>query len=338
MATTSTPRERVWQAIRHVQPERIPYSIDWTIPAREKLEKFYGTTDLDRLLDNHLAKYAPQAPDDCVEVRPNIWRDEFGVEWNRSEDKDIGIVENYPLKSRSFSGVTFPDPRKPARYAALPAFCEENKDRFRVVGIGYSMFERAWIFRSMPELMIDMLEAPEFVDELLDMITEYQLAIVREVVKHDIDGIRFGDDWGQQKGLLFGGRLWRRFIKPRVARLYAEVKAAGKAVIIHSCGQVQELFPDLIEIGVDVFNPFQPEVMDLVEMKKQYGRQLAFYGGMSIQKVLPFGTVEEVRAETRRLIDKIGAGGGYIIAPSHDMPGDIPVENMVAFIEILREE
>jgi uroporphyrinogen decarboxylase len=89
-------------------------------------------------------------------------------------------------------------------------------------------------------------------------------------------------------------------------------------------------------VGLDVFNPFQPEVMDLGEIKRQYGRDLSFYGGMSVQRVLPFGTPAKVRDEARRLMETVGRGGGYIIAPSHDMPGDIPVENMVAFIEAVR--
>ena len=148
----------------------------------------------------------------------------------------------------------------------------------------------------------------------------------------------FVDDWGQQTGLLFGARLWRRFIKPRVARLYGRVKAACKAVMIHCCGRVQELFPYLIEVGLDVFNPFQPEVMDPVEIKRQFGDRLTFFGGMSIQRVLPFGTPADVRREAQRLIREVGQGGGFIIAPSHDMPGDIPLENMLAFVETLQAQ
>jgi len=185
--------------------------------------------------------------------------------------------------------------------------------------------------------MVDMLEAPAFVDALFDALTEYNLAIVEELVKYDLDGILFGDDWGQQRGLLFGAPLWRRFVKPRIARMYAAVKQAGKVVMIHCCGRVQELFPELIELGLDVFNPFQPEVMDPVEMKRQFGDRLAFYGGLSIQKLLPFGTPQQVRDEARRLADAVGRDGGFIIAPSHDMPGDIPAENVAAFVEVMAQ-
>jgi uroporphyrinogen decarboxylase len=336
MATT--PRQRVWQAIRHQQPDCVPWFVGCTVPARLKLEAHYGTTDLDDVLGNHLARYKPRPPDAFREIRPGHWRDEFGVVWNRIVDKDIGVVQQHPLRRASLDGYEFPDPRDPRRYAALPAFVAAHPDRFRLVSIGFSLFERAWSLRGMPDLMIDMLETPQFVDELFDALVEFNLAIVEEVLRHDVDGVLFGDDWGHQGGLLFGIRLWRRFIKPRVAELYGAVRRAGKAVMIHCCGRVQELFPELIELGLDVFNPFQPEVMDPYEMKHRFGDRLAFFGGMSIQRVLPFGTPAEVREVALRLAERVGRGGGLILAPSHDMPGDIPVENVVAMVEAMRSQ
>lgn len=337
MATVS-PRQRVYQAIRHQQPDRVPWHLGYTAPARQKLEAYYGTTDLDGALGNHLAKYRSRLPDQPVEGRPGFWRDEFGVVWNRTVDKDIGIVEEHPLKERAVDLVRFPDAQDPRRYAGLPAFFEAHRERFRYLSVGFSLFERAWILRGMNEMMIDMLEAPGFVDDLLDAIMNYDLAMLRRFLQHDFDAVLFGDDWGQQRGLLFGARLWRRFIKPRIAELYGAVKRAGKVVMIHSCGKVQELFGDLIEVGLDVFNPFQPEVMDPYEMKRQYGDRLSFFGGMSIQKLLPFGTPEQVRGEARRLAEEVGRGGGLILAPSHDMPGDIPVENIAAFVETMQAQ
>jgi len=336
--SVGSPRQRVYQAIRRQQPDRVPWHLGYTAPARQKLEAYYGTTDLDDVLGNHLAKYRSRLPDVPVQGRPGHWRDEFGVLWNRTVDKDIGIVGQHPLRERSLSGVTFPDPRDPRRYAGLPAFLEAHRHRFRYLSVGFSLFERAWILRGMNDILIDMLEAPEFVDELLDAILRYDLAMLQRFLQHDFDAVLFGDDWGQQRGLLFGARLWRRFIKPRIAELYGAVKRAGKVVMIHSCGKVQELFPDLIEVGLDVFNPFQPEVMDPFEMKRQFGGRLSFFGGMSIQKLLPFGTPQQVRDEARRLAQEVGRGGGLILAPSHDMPGDIPVENIAAFVETVQAQ
>lgn len=331
--TTNTPRERVWTAIRHQVPDRVPWHVGYTVPMQRKLEAYFGTTNLDDALGNHMARYRARPP--FQELRPGFFRDEFGVVWNRTVDRDIGVVEEYRLTGRSLAGYRFPDPRNPARYAPLPAFIETHRNRFRYVSIGFSLFERAWSLRGMADLMVDMLEAPAFVDELFDALMEFDLAIVAEMVKYDIDGILFGDDWGQQRGLLFGAPLWRRFVKPRIARMYAAVKQADKALMIHCCGRVQELFPELIELGLDVFNPFQPEVMDPIEMKRQFGDRLTFFGGLSIQKLLPFGTPQQVRDEARRLADAVGRDGGFIIAPSHDMPGDIPAENVAAFVEAM---
>jgi uroporphyrinogen decarboxylase len=115
--------------------------------------------------------------------------------------------------------------------------------------------------------------------------------------------------------------------------MYAAARECGLTVFIHSCGQVAELFPDLIEIGVECFNPFQPEVMDVYELKRRYGEKLSFYGGLSTQRLLPYGTPAEVRAEVRRLREEIGSGGGYVLAPAHDVPGDVPPENILAVWE-----
>jgi uroporphyrinogen decarboxylase len=161
---------------------------------------------------------------------------------------------------------------------------------------------------------------------------------VRTALSHDVDGMRFGDDWGQQRGLIMGPALWRKYILPRVAKLYGLVRARGKRVFIHSCGQIEELFPDLVAAGVDVFNPFQPEVMDVESVKARYGSDLTFFGGISTQKTLPYGTEAQTREETKRLIDRIGKGGGYIAAPAHDIPKDAKPENVAAMLEVLRSQ
>jgi len=190
----------------------------------------------------------------------------------------------------------------------------------------------------MEELLIAMAIDKSFAHRLFDRILEYDLEVVRQALHFDVDGVRFGDDWGGQRGLLMGPRLWREFIKPRVAQLYGLVKAAGKRVFIHSCGKIEELFPELIQIGVDVFNPFQPEVMDVEAMKRLYGGSLTFFGGISTQQTLPYATPEQTRQEVRRLLDQVGRRGGYIAAPAHDVPKDARPENVAAMIEVLESQ
>ena len=178
----------------------------------------------------------------------------------------------------------------------------------------------------------------QFVNNLLDRILDWNLHLIDLACAHNIDGMMFGDDWGMQTGLLMGVPFWREFIKPRIRQMYQRVKAHNKYVLIHSCGKVNEIFPDLIACGLDVFNPFQPEVMDVWEMKKTFGNSLTFYGGISTQHTLPFGSPDEVRSEVKRLLDVVGRDGGYIAAPAHCIPGDAKPENVAAMIEVLRNQ
>lgn len=335
-----TSRERVLQSLAHRQPDICPWHITFTIPAREKLAAWMGTPDLDLAVGNHFAKIEAVPEDGWRQVGPDFWVDEFGVVWDRTLDKDIGNVDysRLVLPEPNLSRLEFPDPASSGRFASHEAFCRSNPDLFRVNDFGFTVYERAWTLRGMENLLMDMVERPEFVDALLDRILDWNLRIIEGVGRYNIDAILFGDDWGQQHGLIMGPEMWRRFIKPRIAEEYRLCHQKGMRVMIHSCGDVSEIFEDLIEIGVDMFNPFQPEVMDIRRIKRDYGDRMAFFGGMSTQRVLPYGTPQEVKDETRRLIDSIGAGGGFVFSPAHDVPKDVPVENMLAMLEVLQAQ
>jgi uroporphyrinogen decarboxylase len=236
------------------------------------------------------------------------------------------------LPEPTLKGYEPPDPVDPRFFADIPERIERYPDRFRVFPIGFSLYERAWTLRGLERFMMDLAEYPDFVHKLLDCIADYNIAQVREALKYDIDAAYFGDDWGQQRGLQMGPKAWRRFLLPPLRRMYGAVREAGKFVMIHSCGDVDELFDDLIEAGVACFNPFQPEVMDIYDLLPRYRGRLAFHGGLSTQRTLPFGDVQAVRAETQRLL-QLGRDGGYIFAPAHCIQPDTPLDNVLAVFE-----
>jgi len=331
-----TPRERVYRSLQFQESDIVPYHIEFTGEAFRKLAEFYGDDNFVSGIGNHFATTSHRKKAPWVEVKPGYFQDEWGAIWNRTIDKDIGVVDNQALPEANLHDFKVPDPKSTKVFESYPDFIEQNRDKFRIASIGFSLFERAWSLRGMDNLLIDMVDSPGFVHELFDMIADFNVSQVDIAAANDIDAFMFGDDWGSQAGLIMGPGLWREFIKPRIKRMYDAVHKHGKFVIIHSCGDVKVVLPDLIEVGLNAFNPFQPEVMDCVETKKKYHGQLSFYGGISVQRLLPYGTPDEVRRETKRILETLGKGGGYIAAPSHAIPCDVPAENMAAMIEVLK--
>jgi len=310
-----------------------PWQLDLTDEVRDRLADYFDDPDFEDSIGNSLALERNEL---LIDLGGKKFRDMFGVVWSREQKGDFGIVSEYLIKGTDIGRYRFPT----ADEQAIAMKCERlvaKRDRlYTIYTIGFSLFERAWTLTGMEELLTNFILEPEFVDELFDRIVDYNLRVIDIVSKYPIDCILFGDDWGQQHGLIMGPDHWRRFIKPRIERLYSTVKSHGMLVGQHSCGDISGIFSDLVGAGLDIYNTFQPEVYDIAEMKRLYGDRVTFYGGVSTQRVLPFATPDEVRAETRRLISLIGAGGGYICAPTHAIPSDVPTENILAFLETVR--
>lgn len=197
----------------------------------------------------------------------------------------------------------------------------------------YALYERAWALMGMEDMLLNMALNVSATMKLFERIAEYNMTLLDRILTSDFDGVYFGDDYGQQKGLIMGPDCWRKFIKPFLKEMFAKVKASGKYILLHSCGDIEDIFPDLIEIGLDAYNTVQPEIYDLKKIKREYGKDLAFWGAISTQQFLTERTAQEVFDKSVETIKVLGQDGGYIFSPTHAVTPDIPIENIRAMLE-----
>lgn len=329
-----TMREKIRASIAHRNVDFVPINVETTAGFEKNLAAVVGEKNVDAALGNHMLrkKYKRNK-----KLENGDELDLFGVTWQTSKDGgDVGIVKTYPLEHCEVEDYAFPAVCEDLAEQTLAAL-EAEKERYTMFSITMGFFERAWSLCGMENLLCDMILEPEKAERVFDGIYEHHDKLLDIILKRDFDAVYFGDDWGQQNGLIMGPEMWRKFIKPKVGKLFSKIKAAGKQIVLHSCGDLREILGEVIDMGVDVYNTVQPEIYSLKDLKKEYGKDLTFYGGISTQQFLPFADVKEVREKTKEVLDVMMRGGGYILSPTHAVTPDIPVENVLALVETGRE-
>jgi uroporphyrinogen decarboxylase len=328
--TTAAFRQRVIDALEHRQTELTPWNFELTRGFAAKLKSQPGCEDESAFLQNHMmfGRFKRNR-----QVSADTYEDMWGVQWKSGGDGgDIGTVCNRLVGEGGVDAFRSPEVDADLIRAAAREM-ESDCTRFRMFRLTYALFERAWSLMGMEELLSCMLLEPSTASALLDRVTDFQMKVLEAILPYKFEAVYFGDDWGTQRGLLMGPDLWRKFIKPLLTRMFDLVKRRGKYVLLHSCGNIEAVLPDLVDIGLDAYNTVQPELYDLARIKRGYGKHLAFWGAISTQGFLPFATPQQVKEKCSEVLRVLGTGGGYILAPTHAVTPDIPVENVEAMLE-----
>ncbi len=329
-----TERERVFATIRRKGLDAIPWQFDLTDAVIARLQAYAGTEDWIRWLGDHMVRLKPKPREE--KLPDGSVRDEFGVVWRRTPSiGNWGKIEHYPLPGPALHEYQFPQPLHDC-WAHFPAVREKYPDHF-LVAEGGGIFERAWALCGFENYLAYTAAEPRFVEELSAGLTDYACAVTELAATAGFDGIRFGDDWGFQDRLMVRPTTWRSIHKKYYRRMYDTARHLGLVVMIHSCGNITELLPDLVDLGVEVVHPLQPEAMDVEFCKREYGAHLTFWGGLGSQSTIPKGTPEDVRREARHRL-QLFAAGGYILAPAGAVPTETPIENLVAIAAAGREQ
>ncbi len=265
--------------------------------------------------------------------------DEYGIGHSKGSSAAFHMTRmHHPLKGAGLNEILdYPYPTVPENeLAKITQKVNElhSKGLASFAFMQMTVWEAAWYLRSMEELMIDMMMQDEKATALLDIITQFAISKATTYAKAGVDILSLGDDIGTQNTIMIDVELWEVWLKTRLAKVIDAAKKINPNIIIfyHSCGHITPFIDQLIEIGVEVLNPIQPECMSFDEVHDKFGDRLSFWGTLGTQELLPFGTKEEVFEITLSRLNKSGEKGGLVIGPTHMVEPEVPWENLTAII------
>jgi uroporphyrinogen decarboxylase len=353
-------RERVFRAFRKKEgmPDRVPVQFDLCRQHTESFGKKLGIKpdyalsyyeDLTyRISANGIrtamgsdvvvvggtvpSGYIPQI------VIGDITRNEFGMHM-KPTSLYVEVVK-CPLDAASSADIenySFPDPYAGGRFEKARRDIEKFGKNYFIIGdVEISLFELAWHLTGLEKYMVGMLCDEPWLDILNDRVEEWSTGLALQLVKSGVDAIWFGEDLGSQTSTLISPEDWRIRFKPRHRRMIERLRRENPDIIVimHSDGAVAPLIDDFIEIGVDVYNPVQPNVAgsDPQELKDNYGEKISFFGGIDQQSLLPSGDIKRIRQDIKDRISILGKNRGYLLAPAHILQPDVSMDSIEAMI------
>lgn len=330
-----TSKERVRKALAFEATDRPPFSSTYTPEIAKKLREIVGNEEFDLgvAMGNDMVKSTVGFETSYDASPDSEYICKWGCTWRNVSNETGQYTEiiKHPLEGDKSLIETYKisDPYEESQYDDCRKKIElYGQEKWIIGSCQCSIFEAAWYLRGMENFMMDMALDEVYTKKLIDMVSEFPMVAAKKFIELGVDMVWFGDDVASQNGMMMSLDMWRKYFKPVYKKLFALCKSLNPNIKIayHSCGNVETIIPDLIEIGLDVLNPIQPLSMEPAMLKEKYGQKLTLFGGLDVQLILPTKTPEEVALETRRLKEVCGKGGGYILNPAHHIQSDTPIE------------
>ena len=268
----------------------------------------------------------------------NIIYDQWGIGWFLDSD-DPQMPANHPLnKVENILDFKMPEIDKEGQFHLVERMLKQYKqDGYAVIIPQFNtIFEKAWLLMGYENFLIQCYENKEIVEILLDKINDYRVKMAEKIVKYNVTCGHTGDDYGTQRGPVMSLQLWRELFKPRLKRVWDVYNRKNIPVLHHSCGDCRLYLNDMIDMGLKILNPVQPSAMPIKELKKEYGKNLTFYGGINTEEILTNGTPGDIRKNVHDTVSILGKNRGLILSPINIM-GNVPIENLKALIESVNE-
>ena len=334
-------KEHFTRAIDFKRPEYCPSLIGVNfnfLYEKDKRKQEMIISLLDRIGNNEIVSMRCWKDKRWTENGVNYWENEWGT---RRVDTGVGFHPQYFPMGEGYEyidRVNFPDASDETRFMEADRILQNRNGRYMIGKVGHTLFERLWMLRGFDNMLMDPYVDEENFLILKQRVMDVNLAMIDKWLDRDVDGISFSDDWGHQRDLLINPQDWRKYYKNDYINMFSRIHRAGKHVWMHLCGNIIAILPDLIEIGLNVLNPVQPQAMDVNYLAKEFGGKVCFNGGIDVQGTMIKGSPKDVKNEVMHLIEIFGCyNGGYIINTSHTIMPETPLDNVIALLEAILE-